>query len=72
MTLNKEQLEHKMRFMTHFWIWERDLLACARDYPAWRDKAHSLGFSDAKIDGPWPHADAGRHVAYIENPFEKV
>ncbi len=71
MTLSKEQITHQNRFRTHFWIWERDLLACARDYPAWRTKAHELGFSDKTIDSTWPHPDAGRHIRYMENPYYK-
>lgn len=64
MSESKAQILHKYRFLLHLFIRERDLLECARRYPAWRDKARELGFSDAKIDQLWPHQDAGRHMAY--------
>ena len=70
MTLSKEQIEYeKLRFRKWFWIWERDLLECARRFSAWRIIAHELGFSDEKITAPWIHADAGRHIKYMENPY---
>jgi hypothetical protein len=72
MTLSKQQIEHeKLRFQKWFWIWERDLLQMAREYPAWRDKAHSLGFQDAKIDAEWTHADEGAQLKYMQNPWFK-
>lgn len=72
MTLSKTQIEHaKLKFRKWFWIWERDLLECARQSPAWYFMARSLGFSDAKIMTPWTHPDAGRHIQYMENPWFK-
>jgi hypothetical protein len=37
----------------------------------WRQKAHELGFKDERIYALWPHADAGRHIKYMENPWWK-
>jgi hypothetical protein len=51
-------------FMAFFYIWERDLLELARQYPGWRSRAAELGFSDAKIDAPWTFPDEGRRIAY--------
>jgi hypothetical protein len=65
MALNKEQLEHKNKFMTSFHIWERDLLECARRWPEWRRKANELGFKDMKIDQVWDFKDAGRLIQYM-------
>ena len=70
MTLSKEQIEYeKLRFKKWFWIWERDLLECARRFLVWRIIANELGFSDEKINSSWIHTDAGRHVKYMENPY---
>ena len=70
MTLSKSQIEsEKPKFRKWFWIWERDLLECARRFPYWRETAHVLGFGDEKIDAPWPHPDAGRHIKYMESPW---
>jgi hypothetical protein len=70
MTLSIEQREYeKLRFRKWFWIWERDLLWLAVKFEAWRALAHELGFKDKKIDTPWPHADAGRLIRYMENPY---
>ena len=70
MTLSKEQIEaDKLRFRKWFWIWERDLLECARRFPAWYVAARSLGFNEDKIAVPWTHSDAGRHIKYVENPY---
>jgi hypothetical protein len=70
--LSKEQLVQRDKFKTHFHLWERDLLECARRFPAWRSKARALGFRDEKIDGPWTFSDAGRLIQYMENPFHNV
>src|SRR5579864_4487361 len=80
--LSKEQLEDdpRTRYMKWFWIWERDLLELARGHPAWREKAHELGFTDEAIDrirdesAPgwkryWPFPDEGRRLRYMLNPF---
>lgn len=73
MTLSKQQTEtEKYRWRKWFWIHERDLLWLARKFPNWRTKAHELGFQDAKIDTPWPHADEGRLIRYMENPGWKL
>jgi len=70
MSLSKEQTENdRNRWTKWFWIHERDLLECARRWLEWRIKAHELGFIDEKIDAPWPHADEGRRIKYMENPF---
>lgn len=69
MALNKQQLEDKEKWMRYFFIWERDLLEAARRWSAWRSLAHSLGFTDKKIDTPWTFPDAGRQIKYAENPF---
>lgn len=70
MTLSKEQIEYeKIRFQKWFWIHERDLLQMAKEQPAWREAAHDLGFTDKKIDSPWPHADEGRLIKHMENPW---
>jgi len=66
--LSKEQLAHKNRFLTHFHIWERDLLECARRWLPWRELARELGFRDAKIDAPWTFEDAGKLIQYMEIP----
>jgi hypothetical protein len=68
MSLSKQQMAQKDRFQKWFFLHERDLLECARRWPAWRSKAHELGFTDTKIDAPWIHADAGRQIAYMEIP----
>jgi len=65
---SKEQLANRSKFMTHFHIWERDLLECARRWSAWRAMAHQLGFKDEKIDKPWTFQDAGRLIQYMEIP----
>lgn len=64
--LSKQQIQQKSKFMTHLHIWERDLLECARRWPAWRASAHELGFSDENIDKPWTFPDAGRLIQYLE------
>ena len=56
------------KFRTHFHLWERDLLECARRWPGWRMTAHQLGFTDEKIDQVWEFEDAGRLVQYMEIP----
>ena len=68
MTLSKDQLasDPKTKFMKFFWLWERDLLECARRWPEWRAKAHELGFTDQKIDSAWTFADAGKLIRYVE------
>jgi hypothetical protein len=66
--LSKQQIEQRDKFKTHFHIWERDLLECARRWPEWRDKAHELGFIDAKIDSPWEFEDEGRLIQYMRIP----
>lgn len=69
MSLSKQQIaEAKERYSRWFWIYERDLLECAKRYPAWRVLAHELGFTDTKIDGEWKFTDAGRHIKYAEIP----
>ena len=70
MTLSKEQLDYqKLRYRKWFWIWERDLMWLARQFSAWRDKAHELGFNDEKIGSVWIHDDAGAQIKYMENPW---
>lgn len=64
--LSKQQTAQKGKFMTHFHIWERDLLECARRWPAWTVVAHDLGFTDQKINQPWTFADEGRLIQYAE------
>jgi hypothetical protein len=49
-------------FNTFIYIYERDLLECARRWPGWRDKAYTMGFRDAYIDSPWQHKDEGRRL----------
>lgn len=71
MTLNKAQIEAKEKFNKWFWMWERDLLECAKRWPAWRTAAHELGFTDKKIDAEWTFQDAGRLIQYAENPWYK-
>lgn len=68
MSLSKAQaeLDPKLKFMRFFWLQERDILECARRWEPWRVKARELGFTDAKIDAPWTHADAGRLIRYAE------
>jgi hypothetical protein len=66
--LSKQQIAYKRRFMTHFHIWERDLLECARRWAPWRALAHELGFKDEKIDKPWEFKDAGKQIQYMEIP----
>lgn len=68
MALSKTQIVDKER-NRWFWLWERDLLECARRWAPWRNKAHELGFTDEKIDATWEHIDAGRLIKYMENPF---
>jgi hypothetical protein len=70
MSLSKDQIEAKEKFQKWFWIWERDLLECARRYPEWRELAHELKFKDKKIDAPWTFPDAGRLIKYMEIPQE--
>jgi hypothetical protein len=48
----------------YHYIWERDLLHMAHQYEGWRNIAHHLGFTDAKIDAPWTFKDEGRSIAY--------
>jgi hypothetical protein len=70
MTLSKAQIEiDKLRFRKWFWIWERDLLECARQFPMWLHVARGQGFTDEKIMAPWTHGDEGRHIRYMENPW---
>jgi hypothetical protein len=73
MTLSKKQQDDdpKTKYQKWFWLWERDLLHLAHSFPAWREKAHELGFMDVKIDTPWTFPDAGRLIKYMENPFYK-
>lgn len=68
MTLSKKQ-KAESDPQKYFYLWERDLLQMAKEHQAWRDKAHELGFTDTKIDAPWPHADAGRKIAYMVDPW---
>lgn len=68
MTLSAQQLEQRDKFNRWFWIYERDLLWCARKWAPWRLLAHALRFTDAAIDSPWTHADEGRLIRYMENP----
>lgn len=63
MTLSKTQrAEQGMDFSRFLYLWERDLLELARRFPGWRAIARNEGFSDEKIDAPWPHMDEGRRV----------
>lgn len=66
--LSKTQKQVNQKFMTHFHLWERDLLWMASRYPAWRNKARQLGFTDQKIDQPWTFQDAGKLIQYMEIP----
>lgn len=68
--LSKQQLAQKNKFLTHFHIRERDMLECARRWPAWRALANELGFQDEKIDSPWTFEDAGKLIQYMRNPFD--
>ena len=68
MTLSKEQIADKTRFLTHFWIWTRDLHWLAKKYPAWAALAQDLGYRTDWIEKPWPHPDAGRQIRYMEIP----
>lgn len=71
MTLSKKQLlaqSSKPTSMTHFALWERDLLECARRWPAWKEKANELGYTDEKIFSFWPHVDSGKLVFYMPIP----
>lgn len=64
--LSKDQLAQKNKFTTHFHIWERDLLECARRWAPWRTLARKLGFTDKKIEAPWTFKDAGKLIQYAE------
>ena len=64
--LSKDQIAAQKKFLTHFHIWERDLLECARRWPGWRNLAHELGFTDQKINQEWAFKDAGRLIQYME------
>lgn len=72
MSLSKTQIEDREKFTRWFWIWERDLLECARRWAPWRVLAHTLGFTDEKIDSTWEHADAGRLIKYMEIPKKEA
>jgi hypothetical protein len=70
MTLSKAQIEYeKIRWQKWFWIWERDMHLLANRYYRWRDLAASLGYADSWVDKPWTHADAGKQVKYMLNPY---
>jgi hypothetical protein len=65
MSLSKAQIEERDKYKTFLFIHERDLLECARRYPAWKTKAHELGFSEEAINKPWTHPDEGRRIKYM-------
>lgn len=55
-------------FMMFYYIWEKDLLELAKRDEGWRARANRLGFTDKKIDTPWPHKDEGRRIEYEAIP----
>jgi hypothetical protein len=65
MSLSKQQLDDQKRFLIWFFIWERDLLECAKRWTAWRQLAKAKGFNTESIDAPWLHQDAGRLIKYM-------
>jgi len=67
-TLSKEQIAGKTKYLTHFWIWERDLHWLANRYDMWQIKAAELGFRVDWLLKTWTHPDAGRHIRYMEIP----
>ncbi len=58
--------------MITYGVWERDLLECAKRWPAWRRKANQLGFRDEKIDSNWSYKDAGKLIQYMEIPKQET
>lgn len=70
MTLSKAQIadDPKTKYLTHFWIWERDLHWLAERHEEWLKKAMELGYGAVWLAKHWTHPDAGKQIRYMEIP----